>query len=77
MSHAKRLSTAQARAAMIGLELRPLDDGALRFSYPAFADTGHLCTAPNLDGAELLLIELEAAHAATLAMLREARGMRP
>lgn len=53
---AKRIATAQARAALLGLMLQPLDDGAWLRSCPR--------VAPSLQAAEAVLYALEAARAA-------------
>lgn len=52
----KRIATAQARAALLGLVLQPLDDGSWLLSCPR--------VAPSLQAAEAVLYALEAVRAA-------------
>ena len=52
----KRIATAQARAALLGLVLQPLDDGSWLLSSPR--------VAPSLQAAEAVLYALEVVRAA-------------
>lgn len=51
----QRIETAQARAAMLGLELVALDDDAWRLSFAALGRPGRVVKLPSLVAAEFAL----------------------
>ena len=65
----KRIATAQARAALIGLLIEPTQGGAWRLTYGAFGSAGHVCTVPSLQAAEAALYTFEHARAEVLSMM--------
>lgn len=71
----KRESTAQARAALLGLMLHRLADGGWLLCYAAFGGPGHVRTLPSLQAVEGALCAFEHVRAEVLSLI-ESMGAR-